>query len=124
MCHLKIFRHKYPLSRFWELFRPTVLNFSFWLATAAFWFFAYQSLLPSAGEADVSLAQQILPDVFLWFGYFCLAVIVYLSITWIFGIRITKRKTNKEEIADIKNEIAKLTKILLDIEGKLGKSEE
>lgn len=117
MCHLKVFRQKYPLSRFGELFVPTVLNFSFWLATAVFWFFAYQSLLPSAEEANMSLAQRILPDVFLWFGYFCLGVIVYLFITWLLGIRITKTKTNEENITDIK----RLTKELQDLEKKLGK---
>lgn len=123
MCHIKISRQKYPLHRFLELFMPTVLNFSFWLASAAFWFFAYQSISPNAKEATVSLAQQILPNVFLWLGYFCLLVLVYIFFTWISGIRIARRKPNQKEIDDIKNEIAVLTKRLHDLETEVGKVE-
>jgi len=100
-----IFIYRYELSRFGELFNPTLLNFCFWLATAAFWFFAYQSVSSRNEEADMSFAQSILPDVFLYFGYLCMACIAYLAITWMCGIRIHKKKTKETHIDIIKDKL-------------------
>jgi uncharacterized membrane protein YkvA (DUF1232 family) len=72
----------------------------------------------------MSLAQQILPEVFLWFGYFCMAAIVYLAITWILGIKTTRHKSKEEHITEIKSELTTLTRKAKELKKQLEEAEE
>ena len=119
MDHIKILRQKYPLHRFWELFIPTVLNFGFWLASASFWFFSYQSVLPNRLETLIEWICGVLSATFLCFGIMCLAILAYLAITWILGIRITRKKSREEEIVSINDERCILIKRLKELEMRL-----
>ena len=63
---ISIVREKRNTSRFWGLFRPSTNNFQFWLASAAFSFFAYQTLYESrkaSGMIDY-FSHKILPFEF------------------------------------------------------------
>jgi len=120
MCQLKIIRQKFPKSRFGELFNPTLLNFSFWLATAAFWFFAHQSLLPSSKEAGmVMIFKEITAYIFLAFGWLCTGCIGYLFISWVFNFKIVRGKSNEERIANLAEKLTVFTKECRDIRREL-----
>ena len=80
-------KERNDLSRFWELFNPNTNNLQLWLASSAFSFFAFTSLKRGAGMN----LQELTALGFFIFGYFCIAVIIYLFISWIFGFHITKK---------------------------------
>jgi hypothetical protein len=90
-------RERHNLSRFWELFNPTTNNFQFWLASASFSFFAYSSLWEIEMTPQVLLAWG-----FQIFGWFCVVVIIYLLLSWIFKFRIDITSKKKEEHNGIK----------------------
>ncbi len=99
-------KERYNLARFWELFNPTTNNFQFWLASAAFSFFAYTSLWEVGMNPQVVLAWG-----FQIFGWFCVAMLVYLFISWVVGFRIKtpaerKAEKAKKAKAKIKGEIS------------------
>ena len=87
-------KEKRRLSRFLELLNPTTNNFQFWLASSAFSFFAYTSV-----RRGVCInTQGLLAWVFMIFGYLCLAILLFLLISWLFGFRIetpAERKSGK-----------------------------
>jgi len=96
MC-IKFVREKHDLSRFWELFIPTTNSFSFWLASAAFAFFAFSSLLPNK-EANMSflhIAREITAYLFLGVGWLFVAILVYLFLSWFFHFAL-RRKTKED----------------------------
>jgi len=103
MQKFKILKGQFPKKRFWELFSPCIITFGFWLATASFCFFAYQSLLPPNMEGIMNWTAGVLSTAFFIFGIACMIVILYLFITWILSIRITKNKTKTEE-NEVQNE--------------------
>lgn len=86
---MELKRQKNDLSRFWELFLPTTNNFQFWLASAAFSFFVYASLGGGAVvEGVAAWFREITAWIFLVFGWLCIAMLVYLFISWRFGFKI------------------------------------
>ena len=103
---------KHDKSRFLELLYPTTNNFNIWLATAAFSFFAYQSLHQSKEWACMiidKVVREILPMAFLVFGGMCMLVIFYVVITWLSGYRIHIKKTKEKHIVRIKAKLGKNT---------------
>jgi len=96
MQNLQMLKGQFPKNRFWELFSPCTITFGFWLATASFCFFAYQSLLPPNMEGIMSWTAGVLSAAFFIFGIACMLVVFYLFITWVAGIRITRKKTKSE----------------------------
>lgn len=106
MCHLKVFRQKYPKHRFWELFKPKVVTFGFQLATASFSFFAYQSLYKWNVEGVWGMIMhQILAYMFAILGIFCVITLFYLVGTWLFGLRIGRRQSTQEELKQIEERL-------------------
>jgi len=110
MPKLEVQRNQFVQTRIWELFSPNTHSFGFWLATASFTFFAYQSIIPARLETVMEWTRGVTSAVFLFFGYFCIAVLIYLAITWILNIRITKKKTEAEKIVEMKRDLELITK--------------
>ena len=101
---LKIIRQKYDHSRFWELFIPNTFTFQFWLASAAFSFFVYQTLYQKGGEGVWNIMiNKILPWVFVIFAFCCMAIIFYLFISWAIGFVIKKVKYRQKQGGKRKN---------------------
>lgn len=92
-----MYRKKYDLLRFWELFTPHLSTFNFWLASAAFSFFASQSLMPIKSESIMSLMREVLAWGFLIFGYACVVILLWLVIAWLCGLGVLSRERGKSK---------------------------
>ena len=103
--NLNIFRQQYPKRRFGELFNPTVLNFGFWIATATFLFFWYDIFARRAEMSPIdnfgTTFLEIVSNIALGAGFICFLSVVYLFVTWMWGIRIKRHKTTEKELTDI-----------------------
>ena len=105
MC-LKVFRQKYPKYRFWELFKPHVITFGFWLATASFSFFAYQSLYKESAEGVWGMIMhQILAYMFAIIGILGVLAMLYLFVTWLFGLGVGRRQSTQDELKQMEERL-------------------
>jgi hypothetical protein len=123
-------RRQYNRHRFWELFKPNTITFSFWLATASFSFFAYQSISLAVLEGIMGWVTIFSSYFFLGFGFLCVLAIVYLGVTWLLGFSIQKKRTKEEELArinllleEVESRAKVLRKSITDIEEKIAKDE-
>jgi len=120
---LNIFREAYPKRRFGELFNPTVLNFSVWLATASFCFFIYSSLSRQPNMSTIDsfgiVLEHITAYVFLGFGVLCVLLIGYLFVTWIIGIRVKASKSAKQVMGDTDSALETLQSKVTSIRDEL-----
>jgi hypothetical protein len=106
MHKIEMLKRQFPKSRFWELFSPNTITFGFWLATASFWFFLYQSLYDpiwGAGSMIDYFIHVIAPYIFFTFGVLCILAIIYLGITWLFGIRFINKKSERQLLEELKS---------------------
>lgn len=97
---IRVIKEHHDLSRFWELFAPVTNNFQFWLASAAFSFFVYTSLVQN-NTYDMSLIEHIEEAIayfFLSVGFLCIFVLFYLFISWIFHFKIDFKHARKSKV--------------------------
>ena len=123
MQKLTILYNQFSRSRFWELFSPNTITFGFWLATASFSFFIYQSIMPYRLGTLMEWTKGILSAAFLVFGLICVGIILYLGITWILKIRITKKQTPQELLGILNSNKSVIEQQIREIENRIKEAE-